>query len=384
MAPPTTAPVYQLTDKALSPKEIIKGPSTYANTINEGPSVLKNWSGPLKVSGALDTAYKFKEITPAIGREYPDLQLKDVLENEEQLRDLAITISRRGVVFFRNQDITIAQQKKLADQLGKLAGKPETSGLHIHPVAPAGGFLKEGSDEIDEEVSIITSKINNDVYNNARIAFRKSSEKYHTDVNFEPVPADYTTLRIIETPDHGGDTLWASGYSLYDKLSPSLRAYLETLVGTYSQPTFKDSTKGEHGIYSAKRGAPENFGDELIAKHPVVRTNPVTGWKSIFSLGTHFTSFDGLTEDESTLLKTYIHNLLVSSHDIQVRFKWNKNDMAIWDNRSVFHTATNDYPIGAGTVVRTGVRTVSVGERPFFSEKSKSREEDLYENKLLV
>ena len=66
---------------------------------------------------------------------------------------------------------------------------------------------------------------------------------------------------------------------------------------------------------------------------------------------------------------------MVDNHDLQVRFKWkNVNDIAIWDNRSTFHTATYDIEEQGE---RYGVRTVSIGEAPFFDPESKSRHEDL-------
>ncbi|CUM50827.1 unnamed protein product [Debaryomyces tyrocola] len=154
-----------------------------------------------------------------------------------------------------------------------------------------------------------------------------------------------------------------------------LQALLETLTGVYSQPGLKKAAEGKFEIYSGVRGAPENVGDELAAIHPLVRTNPVTGWKSIFSIGQHFTSINGLSDSESALIKDYLSELLYGSHDIQVRFRWNKNDVAIWDNRSVYHTATNDYFDDA--FERTGVRTVGIGERPYLDANSTSRDEAL-------
>lgn len=62
-----------------------------------------------------------------------------------------LAVSERGVVFFRSQDINIAQQKKLGQKLGELTGKPKDSGLHVHP-------LTEDTSELGDEVSIITSK----------------------------------------------------------------------------------------------------------------------------------------------------------------------------------------------------------------------------------
>lgn len=91
-----------------------------------------------------------------------------------------------------------------------------------------------------------------------------------------------------------------------------------------------------------------------------------------------------VTKDESDAILEYLFRHVSQNHDLQVRFKWNKNDVTIWDNRSVFHTATyysnycfrsdfrNDYE-----GLRIGDRVVSVGEHPYFDASSKSRREAL-------
>jgi hypothetical protein len=81
---------------------------------------------PLKYSGALD-GYKSFDVTNVIGREYPEANLLEILKDDEKIRDLAITVSQRGVVFFRNQDISIEEQKTLGQKLGELTGKPASS-----------------------------------------------------------------------------------------------------------------------------------------------------------------------------------------------------------------------------------------------------------------
>jgi alpha-ketoglutarate-dependent taurine dioxygenase len=100
----------------------------------------------------------------------------------------------------------------------------------------------------------------------------------------------------------------------------------------------------------------------------------VTGWKSLFGAAhqVHAGHIDGVTETESEILKSYFLKLIAENHDLQVRFKWGKNDLAIWDNRSVFHTATNDYD-----GKRQGNRVVSLGEKPYFDPSSRSRREAL-------
>jgi hypothetical protein len=93
---------------------------------------------PLKNSGSI-AHLGYVDVTPLIGREYPDAKIKDILyasNSEDQLRDLAITICERGVVFFRapQDDLTIDEQKKVTELLGSLTGRPKENGLHVHPL----------------------------------------------------------------------------------------------------------------------------------------------------------------------------------------------------------------------------------------------------------
>lgn len=81
---------------------------------------------PLAYSGTLDS-YESFDVTNVIGREFPKLQLSEILSDDAKIRDLAILVSQRGVIFFRNQDINIEDQKVLGQKLGELTGKPSTS-----------------------------------------------------------------------------------------------------------------------------------------------------------------------------------------------------------------------------------------------------------------
>lgn len=125
------------------------------------------------------------------------------------------------------------------------------------------------------------------------------------------------------------DTLWASGYEIYDRLSEPYQKFLETLTVTFEQPGFgKVAEKAGFKLYDKPRGAIENVGTELKAVHPVVRTNPVTGWKSIFPVGGHVKHINGVTDEESAKLLSWFLDLVYKNHDLQVRLKWqNPNDI---------------------------------------------------------
>jgi alpha-ketoglutarate-dependent taurine dioxygenase len=287
-------------------------------------------------------------------------------------------VSQRGVVFFRKQDeLDNNLQKELIDRLGKLSGKPSTSGLHIHPLSNSGRRLGGN----DDEISVISSVQAQELYKNRFGQFLNNKKQsgrsgWHSDITFEPIPSDYAVLRLTQLPETGGDTLWASGYELYDRLSKPYQKFFDGLTATYAQPGFEEAAKdNSFQLYEKQRGAPENVGSKLVAQHPVVRTNPVTGWKSIFAVGHHVAKINELTEEESKTALEWFVQLIVENHDLQVRLRWeNANDLAIWDNRSVYHTATYDY-IGLGD--RTGQRAVSLGERPYFDPESTSRREAL-------
>ncbi|KAL0576008.1 hypothetical protein V5O48_005975 [Marasmius crinis-equi] len=307
-------------------------------------------------------AYSHYDNTTHIGTHFTDVQLSELLEHPNSdvlIKDLASVVSHRGVVFFSNQDINVEQQRQLGERLGKLSGKPESSGLHKHPIS-------EDTPELGADISVISS-----MGGIARAGNHKSlraSMGWHADITFERVPSDYAILKMHTLPETGGDTLWASGYEAYDRLSPAFQRFLEGLTAVHNADFFSEYAEKAGLKIQDPRGSPENTGTDLTAIHPVIRTNPVTGYKTLFVNRTFTKRIVELTPDESDDLLEYLARHVSENHDLQVRYRWNKNDVAIWDNRSAFHTATHDYD-----AARQGNRVVSLGEKPFFDPKSKSR-----------
>ncbi|KAJ7107920.1 taurine catabolism dioxygenase, partial [Mycena epipterygia] len=307
-----------------------------------------------------------RDETPAIGTRFLDprtAQLSRWLtdpSSDKMLKDLAILISRRGVVFFPQQDLTIEQQKTLAHKLGALSGRPASSGLHKHPISPE-------TPELGKDVSIISSM--GGISRAGVIEETRASNGWHSDISFETVPADYSILKMRTIPEVGGDTLWASGYKAYDKLSPAFTRFLEQLTAIHSAEYFVPMAAQMGISIQDDRGSPENSGTELKAIHPVVRTHPVTGLKALFVNKSFTTLIVELTTEESDDVLNYLTRHISENHDLQVRYRWGTNDVAIWDNRCVLHTATNDY----GTQEREGNRVVGIGEKPFLDPRSTSR-----------
>ncbi|AOW04201.1 YALI0D17622p [Yarrowia lipolytica CLIB122] len=334
---------------------------------------------PIKSSGSLNQ-FKSFTVTPKIGTEFPELQLTSILEDDTLIRDLAVEVSRRGVVFFRNQDITDDQQQFLGQRFGELTGKPAESTLHVHPAKdlsrPAGKEILEILPEGKSAKELVTRFDAED----AVVPTVRASRGWHTDITFEPVPSDYAILKLLTIPENGGgDTLWASGYEAYEQLSPHYKELLEKLTALHSGQFFHQvvNKRGDE-VYDQPRGNPANVGNKLFTTHPVIRTNPVTGWKSLFVNPGFTKKIIGLTPDESASLLDLLFRNLSQGHDAHVRFKWNENDVAIWDNRSTFHSATFDFDTGD----RLGHRVLSIGEKPYLDVNSTGYKEALEAEKL--
>ena len=121
------------------------------------PTTCPSCPTPLKYSGSLDHLDYF-EITPIIRREYPHVKVTDILKApnaEQQIRDFAVVISERGVVFFRDQsDLTIEDQKRFCDLVARHSGRPEENGLHVHPIYRDPGNLKLPDGSTDENMYV--------------------------------------------------------------------------------------------------------------------------------------------------------------------------------------------------------------------------------------
>ncbi|KAH8803473.1 TfdA family taurine dioxygenase [Xylogone sp. PMI_703] len=341
---------------------------------------------PLRYSGSLDHL-EFTEYSPIIGREYSTAKIKDILHApnaEQQIRDLAVIISERGVVFFRasQEDLTIEEQKQFTNLLGKLSGRPEENDLYVHPLYnDPNNVPMARTGTTDKNVFVINTEAHKKLFKS--IPKNHTSEpkdlalEWHSDGTYEVCPADFSFLLMEETPPHGGDTMFASGYELYDRISPSFRSYLETLTATCHQPAFKNAaTAGGYEVMSP-RGSPLNVGDSFSPSQPLVRTHPVTGWKTLFAaVGLHVSRINDVYDYEDKMIRDYMTRLMTRNHDCLARMHWTKYSAAIWHNACVFHAATPDTHLVPGSV-RIGVRTTSMGEKPYLDPSSKSRREAL-------
>ncbi|WP_455921675.1 taurine dioxygenase [Pseudomonas putida] len=270
-------------------------------------------------------------ISPAIGAVISGVDIAQPLAREH--RDaIEQALLAHHVIFFRDQPITPQQQARFAAQFGD---------LHIHPIYP----------NVPEqpEVLILDTAVT-DVRDNAI---------WHTDVTFLPTPAMGAVLSAKLIPPYGGDTLWASGIAAYEALSEPLKRLLDGLTATH------DFTKS----FPLERfgSTPEDLArwEETRRKnppisHPVIRTHPVSGRKSLFVSDGFTTRINELepAESEAILKLLFAH---ATRPEFFVRWRWQENDVAFWDNRSTQHYAVDDYRPARRVMQRATI----LGDAPF-------------------
>jgi taurine dioxygenase len=162
---------------------------------------------------------------------------------------------------------------------------------------------------------------------------------WHSDTAYLERPPMATMLIAREVPPSGGDTLFADCRAAFDALSPGLRATLEGLRAINSSKKADASKTREDR--QKERGAVTNA-EVLEATHPVVRTHPETGRRSLYVNLGHTTRFDGWSEAESKPLLDFLFAHLTKP-EFTCRFRWAPGSIALWDNRAVQHYPVNDY-----------------------------------------
>lgn len=265
-------------------------------------------------------------VTPRIGAIISGVQLNGDLGNQ-QFQEIHDALMRHEVIFFRDQHMTLEQHKAFGALFGQLDVHPGSPGPEGHP-----------------EILVIHADENSN---------HVAGDSWHSDVSCVAEPPMGSILHLNTIPEGGGgDTLFASAGAAYDALSETLKAFLEPLTAIHAGEQVYRGRYKHQGIDDSGKTYPES-------EHPIVRTHPVSGRKSLYVNETFTTRIPQLAQKESdTILKLLCDHIKLPQ--FQVRFKWQGNSVAFWDNRSVQHHAMWDY----FPEVRSGYRVTVKGDKP--------------------
>jgi taurine dioxygenase len=166
---------------------------------------------------------------------------------------------------------------------------------------------------------------------------------WHSDTTYLAKPPVATLLYAVETPTHGGDTLYASTRAAYEALSEGMRGMLDGLVGVNSAGLKHGGGRSQmHGNIGGMKVHDTDRAEEYEAEHPVVRTHPATGRKALYVSRSHTIRFRDMSEAESRPLIEFLQEHQTRP-EFTCRVRWSPGTLTVWDNRCTQHNAVNDY-----------------------------------------
>ena len=157
---------------------------------------------------------------------------------------------------------------------------------------------------------------------------------WHTDKSYHAAPSFATLLHAVELPPTGGDTQYANMHRAYDALPAFKQAQIAELQLVHSWEASRINTGNRPASANEKRDRPP-------VRHPLVRTHPVTGRKSLY-LGSHVSHVDGFNTEDSKALLTELHAFAEQDAFIYAH-QWRAGDLVMWDNRCLLHRATANF-----------------------------------------
>lgn len=255
--------------------------------------------------------FDVRPVAGALGAELHGVDLTRDMD-EATLKEIRRLLVEHQVIFFRDQDISPAQHKALAETFGPLQTHPAYNTVEGFP-----------------EITILESTPEKPT----------KIEAWHTDMTFRQHPPMGAVLRSKICPPKGGDTLWSSMTVAYDELSTAMQGFLSSLKAVHDFAWgFKESLAEPGG----RERLAQAIKDNPPVEHPVIRTHPESGKKVLFVNSLFTTHIVGMKPKESDALLKFLFEH-VTTPEFTCRFSWQPNSIAIWDNRSTQHKPINDY-----------------------------------------
>ncbi|MEZ5239179.1 MAG: TauD/TfdA family dioxygenase [Microthrixaceae bacterium] len=257
------------------------------------------------------TRFSLEPLTPLIGAVVSGVQLSEPLD-PELFGELNRALLEWKVLFFRDQELSGQQQSAFAANWGP---------LETHPFYGA-----VTGTEVDAPEVVRLEK-------GAKVGGFENV--WHSDVSWRAEPSLGSVLRAVELPDLGGDTLWADMGAAYDRLPAELREQVDDMSAVHDWYT-------NFGL-AMDPGEREALREDFPAvEHPVVRTHPETGRRTLYVNRAFTQHLVGVDPDEGAQLLEHLY-LQATFPEYQCRWRWRAGDVAFWDNRATQHYATSDY-----------------------------------------
>jgi taurine dioxygenase len=254
-------------------------------------------------------------LSDAIGAEIRGVDLREPL-SEDAVRTIEQAWYEHVIILFRDQDITLDQQKAFGAHFGEIAIR-----------------VREGTTRAEREMGENVMLISNIRENGEQIGKLPDGEMmFHSDTPYMENPQKATILYAIEVPTEGGETLFSNSYKVAETLPDDVK---RRIAGRKALQIY-DYNTDDVPTGNFDRSKHPHF------EHPIFRKHPETGRTSLFVSELMTDEIIGLPEDESRQLlqRLFEHQ---RKEEFVYAHAWRPGDLLMWDNRCSVH-ARNDFP----------------------------------------
>jgi taurine dioxygenase len=259
--------------------------------------------------------FVLRPVSKLMGVELTGLDLSQPID--DAVRDALLdALTAHKVLVFRDQSLTKERQHAFTERFGEVEG---------HVVRDFAG----------EKVPLVHTVSNLDADGNPTMTpYTFGNYFWHTDKSYHDVPSLSTMLHAIEVPPEGGGTQFCNMELAYAELSDAMKARVADLRVVHSWEANRRNTGNTPAT------AEENA-ERPPVSHPMVRTHPDTGAKSLY-IGVHTSHVEGMDEGEGRALLYQLLDFATQPHRVYTH-QWRKGDLVMWDNRCLLHRAVRDY-----------------------------------------
>ena len=261
---------------------------------------------------------KISPYSTALGAEITGIKLSSSC-GDDLIRDIKSALHEHLVLVFRDQDLLPGEQVAFSERFGELVVR--VSGQFLHPEFPP--------------VLILSNRIINGKSEGATDAYAGSH--WHSDLTYAERPSFGSMLHALEVADEGGDTAWANMYEAYDTLNNEIKERIDGLKAIHVRDRRRNPRAGIPGNFDRDVNA---YYDIKVPDsiHPMVRTHPVTGRKSLYVSPRFTVAIEGVDDAEGQPLldELFDHQ---KKPDFMFRHKWKTGDLVFWDNSATIHLA---------------------------------------------
>lgn len=244
----------------------------------------------------LSNYVNIQPLSSTLGVEITGINLSQDLADSQISRIISL-LYKHAIVCVRDQQINAEELERFGSRLG-IPVQHNEENLRLDGLATVMS-LSNADDRDDRQLN--------------------GGAHWHTDLIHTQEPASFTMLHAVAVPATGGGTLFANQVAAYNALSAEMKDKIKELIVIHCYEGRTDGSMPE-------------------IHHPLLRKHPVSGTKTLYGAADTGIGIVAMAKDEAMKLYQALGEH-ATRDEFVYRHRYKLNDVVIWDNAQLLHSA---------------------------------------------